>query len=263
MTKNQSKDQATPRLSVVLMVKNEAANLLRALKSVEFADEIIAADTGSTDDTIRIAEQFGAKVIHFDWSGFGPTKAKALSHAAGEWILSLDADEEISPELAADIRGVVHDSGNTFAAYRLSRQSNFLGRWMKHSGWFPDYVTRLYRRGRARMSDNAVHEKIIPDGEVGTLPGLLLHYTDPTIDHYLEKMRVYSRLSAEELHAAGRRCRWWDLALRPPFMFVKTYVFKLGFLDSWQGLVLAFFSAVHVFTKYARLRAFRSNNDID
>ena len=261
MTKDKPTNNVGVRLSVVLMVKNEAANLLRAQKSVGFADEIIVADTGSTDDTVRIAEQFGAKVIQCDWSGFGPTKAKALSHAAGEWILSLDADEEISLELAEDIRGVVHDSGNTFAAYRLSRQSNFLGRWMRHSGWFPDYVTRLYRRGRARMSDNKVHEKIIPDGEVGTLPGLLLHYTDPTIDHYLEKMRVYSRLSAEELHAAGRRCRWWDLAVRPPFMFVKTYVFKLGFLDSWQGLALAFYSAVHVFTKYARLKSLSAKKD--
>ena len=130
MTKDKPINNAGARLSVVLMVKNEAANLLRALKSVEFADEIIVADTGSTDDTVRIAEQFSAKVIHCDWSGFGPTKATALSHAAGEWILSLDADEEITPELAEDIRGVVHDSGNTFAAYRLSRQSYFLGRWM-------------------------------------------------------------------------------------------------------------------------------------
>lgn len=254
MDKKQKNDTA-PRLSVVLMVKNEADNLLRALHSVKFAEEIIVADTGSTDDTIRIAEGFGAKVIQCTWRGFGPTKAEALGHATGEWVLSLDADEEVTAELAEDIRRVVRDPGHDFVAYRLSRQSNFLGRWLRHSGWFPDYVTRLYRRGGARMSNHAVHESIIPEGRVGTLSGLLLHYTDPTIDHYMEKMKTYTRLSAEELSAAGQQCRWWDLLLRPPFMFVKTYVVKCGFLDGWQGLVLAYFSAIHVFTKYARLKS--------
>jgi glycosyltransferase involved in cell wall biosynthesis len=258
---NQPPDKNPQRLSVVLMVKNEAANLPRALRSVAFADEIIVADTGSTDETVQIARELGAKVISCAWSGFGPTKAQALAQAAGAWVLSLDADEELTPELAAKIRDVVTGVDQEHAAFRINRQSNFLGRWLRHSGWFPDYVTRLYRRGQARMSDQAVHEKIIPDGTVGTLSGLLLHYTDPTVGHYLDKMKLYARLSAEELFASGRRCRWSDLVLRPPFMLLKTYVFKCGFLDGWQGFVLAVFSAVHVFSKYAWLKSLSAEHD--
>ena len=242
-------------LTIVLMVKNEEANLPRALASVKFADEIIIADTGSTDNTVEIAEQSGARVVSCVWRGFGRTKAEALSHATGQWVLSLDADEEVTPELAEQIRQTIGDSQNEFVAFRLTRQANFLGRWIRHSGWYPDYVLRLYRRGSARVTEDAVHERIIAEGKVGRLSGILRHYTDPTIDHYLEKMKLYSRLSAEELCARGRRCRGWDLIARPPFMFFKMYLLKLGFLDGWQGLALAFFSAVHVFTKYARLKS--------
>jgi len=239
------------------MARNEAANLPRALASVRFADELIVADTGSADNTIDIAQQLGARVVRCLWKGFGPTKAEALAHATGEWVLSLDADEEITLELADQIRAAVNNPQPGIVAYRLTRQANFLGRWIRHSGWFPDYVLRLYRNGRARVTDDLVHERIVPDGPIKTLSGILRHYTDPTIDHYLEKMQVYARLSAEQLRAARRRCHWWDLVLRPPFMFVKMYLLKLGFLDGWQGFILAFFSAVHVFTKYAWLRALR------
>jgi glycosyltransferase involved in cell wall biosynthesis len=248
-------DTNRPRLSVVLIARNEATNLPRALASVNFADEIIVADTGSTDDTAMVARQAGARVIHCAFRGFGPTKAEALSHATGEWILSLDADEEVTPELAEQIRAVLDDTSAEFVAYRLTRQANFLGRWIRHSGWFPDYVLRFFRNGRARVTDDLVHESIIADGRVGTLPGILRHYTDPTIDHYLEKMREYTALAAQQLHLQGRRCHWWDLAVRPPWMFLRMYFLKLGFLDGWQGLVLAVFSSVHVFTKYARLKS--------
>ena len=251
-----AKTTHTPRLSVVLMVKNEAANLPRALASVRFADEIIVADTGSTDNTIEIARQTSVKIVQLAWRGFGPTKAEALEHATGDWVLSLDADEEVTPQLAEQIRAAIEAPSNQFTAYRLTRQANFLGRWIRHSGWFPDYVVRLYRNGKAHVTGDLVHERIVPDGQVGTLPGILRHYTDPTIDHYLEKMRRYTRLSAEQLHATGRRCRWRDLVIRPPWMFIKMYVLKLGFLDGWQGLALAFFSSVHVFTKYAWLKVF-------
>ena len=246
---------------MVFIVKNEANNLPRALKSVNFADEIIVADTGSTDNTVQIAEKLGARVVYCSWSGFGPTKAAALAHATGAWVLSLDADEELTAELADEIRGVVNSAGQKHVAFRINRQSYFLGRWMRHSGWYPDYVVRLFRRGHARMSDHLVHETIIPDGDVGTLNGLLLHHTDSTIDHYLNKMQTYTRLSAQELQAQGRQCHWWDLVLRPPFMLLKTYVFKCGFLDGWQGLVLAVFSAVHVFTKYAWVKALSTKAD--
>lgn len=251
---NKNPENKRPGLSVVLMVKNEADNLPRALQSVKFADEIIVADTGSTDNTMELAQQLGANVVSCQWQGFGPTKVDALSHATEQWVLSLDADEEITAELAEQIRHVVNDSANEYAAYRLTRQANFLGRWIRHSGWYPDYVVRLYRNGQARMSDDPVHERIVTDGKVDTLTGILRHFTDPTIDHYLEKMRIYARLSAEALFAQGRRCHWWDLVVRPPFMFFKTYILKRGFLDGWQGLALAFFSAVHVFTKYANLK---------
>jgi glycosyltransferase involved in cell wall biosynthesis len=255
MTNTQSPKMTNPRLSVVFMVKNEAENLPRALRAVDFADEIIVADTGSTDETVHIAQNCGARIVQCRWQGFGPTKAAALAQAGGGWVLSLDADEVVTPELAAEIQRVVQGADKKIVAYRLNRQSNFLGRWMRHSGWFPDYVTRLYRRGRARMSDHVIHEKIMVDGPTATLRGRLLHYTDPTLDHYLDKLQTYTRLAAQELSRAGRRCRWSDLILRPPFMFIKTYVLRCGFLDGWQGLVLAFFSAVHVFTKYARLKS--------
>jgi len=243
-----------PRLSVVLMVKNEAANLPRALGAVKWADEIIVADTGSTDDTVEVAEKLGARVVHCAWRGFGATRAAALKHAGGDWVLTVDADEVISPELAEEIRRVVSQPDTKFVAYRLPFLTNFLGRWIRHSGWHPEYHVRLYRHGRAHFNADAVHEKIITDGSVGSLSGLIYHYTDPTIGHYLAKMDLYTRLSAERLHASGRRCRWWDLLVRPPFMFLKMYILQRGFLDGWQGLVLAFFSSMHVLTKYAQLK---------
>ena len=208
-----------------------------------------------TDNTIEIAKKFGARVVKCSWRGFGRTKGEALSHASGRWVLSLDADEEVTSELAEQIRKASNDPQNEFAAYRLTRQANFLGRWMQHSGWYPDYVLRLYRNGSARVTEDPVHERIVAEGKTGTLPGILRHYTDPTIDHYLEKMRLYTRLSAERLFSEGRRCRWWDLTVRPLLMFTKIYFFKLGLLDGWPGLALAFFSSVHVFTKYARLKS--------
>ncbi len=248
----------SPALSVVLMVKNEEANLPRALASVGFADEIIVADTDSTDNTVEIAEKAGATIINLEWKGFGPTKGEALSQAKGRWILSLDADEEVTPELAAQLGKVANGGEGGPVAYRLTRQANFLGRWIRHSGWFPDHVVRFYRNGHARVTDDPVHERIVADGEVGTLTGILRHYTDPTIDHYLEKMRRYARLSAEQLFAQGRHAHWTDLVVRPVWQFVKMYLLKCGFLDGWQGFVLARYSAVHVFTKYAILKALSS-----
>ncbi len=250
-------------LSVVIMVKDEETNLPRTLASVQFADEVIVADTGSTDRTIEIAESAGARVVRCHWRGFGPTKAEALLHASGEWILSLDADEVVSSELAASIRTAIAADDSPYVAYKLDRHSNFLGRWMKHSGWYPDYVTRLFRKGRAKMSEKAVHESLSASGAVGRLAGRLLHYTDPTVDHYLTKMKLYTRLSARELFEQGRKCRWTDLPIRPAIMFLKTYIVKQGFRDGWQGFVLAMFSSMHVFTKYARLRALWAGRNVE
>ena len=240
------------RLSVIIIARNEARNLADCLESVRFADEIVVVDSGSTDETVDIARSLGARVeVTSDWPGFGPQKNRALALATGDWVLSLDADERVTPDLAAAIadtlRAPRHD------AYDMPRLSSFCGRFIRHSGWWPDRVLRLFRRGTARFSDDTVHEKILPAGSVGHLEPHLLHYTYPDLDTAVAKMNRYSTDSARSLHARGRRASIGTAIGHGLWTFIRLYFFKRGFLDGRHGFLLAATAAAGSFYRYAKL----------
>ncbi len=254
----QDRGPIAPRLSVVVVARDEEERIAACLEAARFADELLVVDTGSLDRTRDIAAAHGARVEELPWEGFGPTKAAALALARGAWILLLDADEVVDTRLAASIQAVVSvpdgaDRQIQPEGYELCRRALFLGRWMGHGGWYPDWVLRLVRRGSYTMSADLVHESLRVGGRVARLAGELRHHTDPDLPRYLQKMVSYADLSARSLHAAGRRCRVDQLLLHPPAMFLKRYVLQAGCLDGVHGLLLALLSSVHVLIKYARL----------
>ena len=245
------------RLSVVLITLNEASNLRACLESVAFADERIVVDGGSTDGTQAIALECGANVVeHADWPGFGPQKNRALDLARGDWVLSLDADERVSPELATQIRQVIQT--NDSVAYELPRQTQFCGQWIRHCGWSPDRVLRLFRNGEARFTDDRVHERVVPAEEqpyarLERLDGALLHYSYPTPAHYWRKLQSYSQAWAEQRHAMGQTTSMGRAALSGVAAFVRSYVFRLGFLDGAMGFAVCTMQAQGAFGKYFTL----------
>jgi glycosyltransferase involved in cell wall biosynthesis len=243
-------------LSVVLITLNEAANLPRTLASVRWAQEIVIVDSGSTDGTLEIARQAGARVFEEEWKGFGAQKNSAISRASGDWILSLDADEEVSPELAAEIQALL--AGDPpFSAYRMPRLNHFLGRPLRHGGYWPDPKLRLFRRGLAQFQDRLVHESVEAAGPVGTLSNPLLHHCYGTLEDYVEHMNRYSTLGAQTLVSAGRAPRSlpalaWTALMNPAATFLYNYVFRLGFLDGREGLLQHFNHSVYIHWKFAK-----------
>lgn len=239
-------------LSVVIITKNEERNIAECLKSVSFASEIIVLDTGSTDRTVEIALEHGARVEHASWEGFGLAKGRALNYATREWALSLDADERVSAELVLEIRQAT--AQNAIDGFEIPRLTNFVGRWIKHSGWYPDYVLRLFKRERARFSPAQVHEQVILSGPSARLKHPLLHYSYRSIEDYISRMNRYTSLAARELFEKGERYSMWQPLFKPPAILFKRYIMKLGFLDGWAGAEIAILSAVYVFLKYTKLR---------
>jgi len=240
-------------LSVIIITKNEAADIRACLESVAWADEVIVVDAASTDGTAAICRGLGAQVdVTSDWPGFGPQKNRALDHATREWVLSLDADERVTPELRTEIEAVVRDGG-AFAAYDIPRSSSYCGRFMRHSGWYPDYVTRLFRRSRARFSDDLVHERLVVDGEIGKLGGELSHYAFDDLEEVLRKVDQYSTAGAQRLHAQGRDVTLAGAVLRGAWSFLRTYFLRLGFLDGREGFMLAVSNAEGTYYRYAKL----------
>jgi glycosyltransferase involved in cell wall biosynthesis len=241
------------KISAVIITKNEEAMLPECLRSLGWVDEIVVVDSGSTDRTVEIAAQHGARVSRFDdWPGFGPQKNRALELATGDWVFSIDADERVSRELAAEIRAVAGGAGG-HSAYAVPRLSSYCGRYMRHSGWWPDYVTRLFRRGSARFSDDLVHERLIVDGTVGKLAGTLVHEPFRSLEEVLEKVNRYSTLSAAQMAAAGRRGSIAGAVLHGIGAFVRTYFLKAGFLDGREGFLLAVSNAEGAYYKYVKL----------
>jgi len=240
-----------PRLSVIIITLNEERNLRRCLESVRFADEIVLNDTGSTDRTLDIAREFNCRILEMPFPGFGVAKQKALEAATGDWVLSIDADEEMDEELQRAVKAAV--AGGEHAGYEIVRKSQFLGRWIMHSGWYPDKILRLFRREQARFTDARVHERAVVDGNIGQLTGHMLHYTYGDISQYLKKMDQYSTLSALTLHKDGRRFAASQLLVKPPAFFVKMYLLKSGWRDGLPGLILALLSSFHELVKFAKL----------
>ncbi len=240
-------------LSVIVLTLNEERNLADCLESVRWVDEVILVDSGSTDKTIAIARQYTANIHTIAWQGYGAARNFGVAKAKGEWILWLDADERVMPELADEICEIVRKNDPAVAGYSVARRAFFLGRWIRHCGWYPSRVTRLFRREKGKFSETRVHERLLLDGPVVTTSHDLIHYTDPDLNHYFTKFNKYTSLAVEDLRAQGRRFSLVDLLVRPPFMFVKMYILRAGFLDGIQGLILSVLSSAYVFTKYAKL----------
>ncbi|MEI2417707.1 glycosyltransferase family 2 protein [Orrella sp. JC864] len=242
-------------LSVIVITKNEAAHIRACLDSVAFADEVIVLDSGSADDTVALAGQWGARVVQTpDWPGFGPQKNRALELARCDWVLSLDADERVTPELAAEIQALLRHPGHD--AYRVARLSELCGRQIRHSGWWPDHVLRLFRRGTARFTEAAVHEKVVTQGSVGTLRHHLLHFPYPDLESLIAKANRYSTDAAAMMYARGKRCGPLGMLGHGIWTFIRIYFLRRGFLDGRQGLVLALFAASGSIFRYAKLMLF-------
>jgi glycosyltransferase involved in cell wall biosynthesis len=238
-------------LSVVLITHNAAAQLPECLASVAFADEVVIVDSGSTDGTVALAERYGARVVAKEWLGFGRQKQFAVEQAANDWVLCLDADERVSPELAASlVRALDAPSAQV---YRMARRNRFLGRWLRHGEGYPDWSPRLFDRRQARWSDDSVHEKVLYAVSPGTLQGDLLHESAEDLGHYLDKQNRYTTLAAQELHRRGQRAGLAQLFFSPLVRFVKFYVLRLGFLDGLPGLLHIAIGCMNSFMKYAKL----------
>ena len=243
-----------PTLSVILITRNEEANLDDCLASLEgIAQQIVVVDTNSADRTLEIAQKYGATIAQpSDWPGFGPQKNRALDLATGDWVLSLDADERLTPALRSEIVTAVHHSAqiNCFAIPRLSW---YCGRFIRHSGWSPDYVDRLFKRGTARFSDDLVHERLIPNGAVAKLENPMLHYSFMNYSQVLQKLDRYSTASAEQAFAQGKTSSPLKAVLHGVWAFIRTYIIRAGFLDGGQGFTLAISNGQGTYYRYIKL----------
>lgn len=240
-------------LSVIVITRNEERNVSDCLETVRWASEIVIVDSGSVDRTVEIARRFTQKIFIRPWDGFASAKSFALQQCTGDWILWLDADERVTKELTAEIQSVIEKNDTPLAAFEFPRKAFFLGRWIKHCGWYPGYVSRLFKRTAGTFSDSKVHERLDVQGSVGRLNADLLHYTDPNLSHYFEKLNRYTTLAAEELGEKGSGVSLIHMIVRPFWVFVRMYIFKRGFLDGMEGFILSVLSACYVFTKYAKL----------
>ena len=241
------------RLSVIVITHNEIANISDCLSSLEFADEVVVVDSGSTDGTPEVARAMGA-VVHVTttWPGFGPQKNRALHLAQYPWVLSLDADERVPPELAKQIRQVVLSGADN--AYEIPRLTQFCGRWIRHCGWTPDYVLRLFKRGTAHFSDDLVHERVVlTQGVPSRLTCPMLHYSYPTPSHYWRKLEQYSQAWAQQRFATGQKTTMTRAALAGVVAFLRSYFFRLGFLDGAMGFAVCTMQAQAAFGKYFAL----------
>jgi len=240
-------------LSVTITTKNAESFIRRCLESVAWADQVVVVDSGSTDRTCEICRELGAEVHQTDdWPGFGPQKNRALDHARCDWVLALDHDEWVSPELRAEIIAMMADPGDK-AAFEMPRSSNFCGRFMRHSGWWPDYLTRLFRRGAARFSDDHMHDRIIVTGRVGRLRQPLLHEPMPDLEQVLVKMNAYSTAGARFNHERGRRASLWTAIVHGGWAFFRTYFLRAGFLDGREGFMLSVSNAEGAYYRYLKL----------
>ena len=240
-------------LSIVIITKNEESNLARTLQSVTWADEIVIVDSGSTDRTREIAASFQAKFFVEPWKGFAAQKNSALQKATGDWVLSLDADEEVEPALASEIQQTL-TAKSSATGFWIPRKNFFLARWIRHGGFYPDPKLRLFRRGAGKFEDRLVHEDIKISGPTAKLKNHLLHHAYPTLESYLEHMNRYSSLGAEMAVAGNRPVgfSFLDIVIRPRLTFFYNYVLRGGFLDGREGLLLHLYHANYVSWKYAK-----------
>ncbi|MBI5442820.1 MAG: glycosyltransferase family 2 protein [Deltaproteobacteria bacterium] len=251
-TRPEAPEPPTVRLSAILICKDEVEKIRGTLESVRFCDEVIVVDSGSTDGTLEICRELADVVVERGWPGHVAQKNHALSLARGEWVLSLDADERVTPELAEEIRRVLAAEPHVDGFF-INRHVHYLGRWIDHSGWYPEPRLRLFRRTMGRWGGTNPHDEVILDGPSGRLRGDIVHFTYDDLEDHVRTLNGFSSILAGEHAAAGRRFSWAALLLRPPLEFLKKYVLKRGFLDGPQGFFVASLSAVYVFLKAAKL----------
>jgi glycosyltransferase involved in cell wall biosynthesis len=250
-------------ISISIITQNEADNLPDCLGSVAFAEQVVVVDSGSTDDTVRIARDFGCEVFLEPWrEGFGAQKQFAIDQCRSPWVLVLDADERIPPETAAKIRDIVANSALPVAGYSFPRKNFFQGRWIRHAGWWPDRVIRLFQRELGGMTEATVHEAVKVRGVIEPLDCPIEHYTESRLSRLLLKIDKYSTLGAQEAFEAGRRATVWSAISRASLTFLQDYLLRLGILDGPQGLTLAATDAVNKFFKYAKLAELCRQADI-
>lgn len=237
-------------LSVVIITKNEELNIEDALKSVSDAREIIVVDSFSDDKTVELCKKYTDKVYQHEWQGFARQKQLAVDYAEGPWVLVLDADERVTPELKSEIEQRL--SGSGIDGFYIPRKNFFLGRWIRYCGWWPDKTLRLFKKDKGRFEIREVHEKIIVDGTVGSLDNVLEHYTYRSISDYVDRMQRYSTLAAKEILKNKGRAGLYSLTVRPFATFLKMYLLRLGFLEGMHGLVLSMLYCCYTFLKYAK-----------
>jgi len=242
-------------LSLVVITRDAAAELAACLASAPFAAEALVVDSGSADHTVDVARAAGARVVVEAWRGFGPQKRFAVAAARHDWVLCLDADERVSPLLAASIREAFAAGAPAAPAYALARRNRFLGRWLAHGEGYPDWTVRLFDRRRAQWSDDAVHERVITQGRAARLRGDLLHASAESLDDYLAKQNRYTSIQAAALHARGVRSSVAQIVLSPLTRFARFYVLRLGFLDGAAGFAHIAIGAFASFQKHVKLRA--------
>jgi len=248
-------------LSVAIITKNEENRLPDCLASVSFADEVVVVDSGSTDRTVEIARRFGARVHDEPWQGFGRQKQMAIDRCRHDWVLVLDADERVASAARAEIEEVL--ATGSCVAYSFPRKNYFCGRWLKHAGWWPDRVVRLFRKESARMSSSLVHESLEVHGPVGKLHNPLIHHANRGLEQTLDKVNHYSSAGAAELFAQGKTASATKALLRAAWTFFHGYILRGGFLDRGEGFIMAVSDFMNVFFKYAKLRELQKQKEKD
>jgi glycosyltransferase involved in cell wall biosynthesis len=241
------------KITATIITLNEERNIARAIESLRCCDEILIVDSGSVDRTVELAQKLGVKVIEAGWLGYAAQKNWAAEQAANDWILSLDADEALSEALEAEI-WALKKSGPRYDAYTMPRLARYLGKWILHSGWYPDRKVRLYHRAKAKWVGEFVHESVQASGRVGHLQSNILHFTCDSLSEHLRTLDRYTTLAAQEIAARRVKVPLFRVILDPCWTFLRTYIVQRGFLDGHEGLVIAYMAAFYTFLKYSKAR---------
>jgi len=241
------------KVSVAIITHNEERNIRDCLESVKWADEIVVVDNGSADGTLKICQEYRARTYREGWKGYSAQKNSAIEKTINEWVLSLDADERIGPELRQEIETALRENPSV-DGYWIARKNYFLGRWIRYCGWYPDRNLRLFRKSRGGFIERAVHERVEVRGKTGTLHHPMIHETYHTLSDFLIRSDRYSTLAAGEMRRQGRKYRFGDVILRPPLTFLQMYLLRAGFLEGYLGFLLSVFYSYYTFAKYAKLK---------
>jgi len=246
------------KISVAVITKDEERNIRDCLESVSWADEVVVVDSGSADKTREICQNFKARFYLEEWKGFARQKNSAIEKTRNEWVLSLDADERVTPALQQEIVEIMED-GPSQDGYYIARKNFFLGHWIRRCGWYPDFNLRLFRKSRGRFQERTVHERVEVQGKVGYLKKPMEHRTYHTLSDFLQRMDRYSSLAAQQMQKEGRAYRFYDAFFRPPFTFLQMYLLRAGFVAGYRGFLLSVLYSFYTFAKYIKLKEIQEN----